>query len=319
MKSKTDINLILNIFNENLNEYLLKAIYEEERKALINFSFKGLTLQLSGFDKSKIEVSAVFKELPYPIEEIRFKDFKDYELVLTPKYYHFKEEIDPTIFIYYIQPIKEFKEFIKTEGNDGLNFIYDYKITKNSNTPLLNDDELIKLFDAPIIKSKRTKKIQIIEYKTDVISIDLTDKLSDITDEGTKKIQIIEDKTDITSIDLTDKLSDITDDEEYIDAQENTTTLKLSFNKRKAFTAQEIQCITSLLNELFIENIKFQEIMKYYNEIWILKGIHYDRYEIEETKHFNIKLINQEVISNTFHCYIRNKSIHRITEINDII
>jgi hypothetical protein len=74
----------------------------------------------------------------------------------------------------------------------------------------------------------------------------------------------------------------------------------------------------ALLNDLYNVNNKFKELFNHYSKIWVIKNIHLDRDYLPDTQHFNIKLIGDEA-SNTFHCYIRNNKISKITEICSII
>jgi hypothetical protein len=360
INSSKDINKLLRVFDKNLNNGLLKELYdkqEEKTNALINFHFVNptLTMILSGYNRNTIKNAKGINRMPECIENITLKDFKEYELILEPKYYTFIEEHhDPTLFIYLIEPAPEFKEFVESVGIGGILFIYDYKITKKSNKIALNDDELLKLFDTSTNKCNSFKKEKLKQKRQvkakkagkkggqilNKITIETPTDISDNSDKSDEEdYSNNSDKSDEEYNSNNSNNSDKSDEEDYIhnsdksdeeynsnnsnnsdkSVENNSNTLHISFNNKKVFNKCDIDYIVELLNDLYNENLKFKDLFNRYNKIWVIKNIHLDRDYLPDTNHFNIKLINNDEASNTFHCYIRNNKISRITEICSII
>lgn len=167
-------------------------------------------------------------------------------------------------------------------------------------TPLLNDEELIKLFDDNKPKKKNKKK----ESKCIEMIDTINDAYSDTIEEDA-----IDEIIDTTS-DSDDSSSSI------IDKSNNFIVI---FNVNKYFTEHSKRKIINYINDLYETSINFQNVMQEYESIKILKGLHKDYSKKENSLHFTGVLKNITKESKVYHFYINETGIYSITEINNLI
>ena len=76
-----------------------------------------------------------------------------------------------------------------------------------------------------------------------------------------------------------------------------------------------------LIENLYRNNAKFQDLMRDYDYIRILQDIHFDRSNDIKSQHFNIQLFNSETLQKTsvFHTYIWDNEIVSITQLVQMI
>ena len=99
------------------------------------------------------------------------------------------------------------------------------------------------------------------------------------------------------------------------------TNYKISFNIKSFFSVYDTKYIKYLIYNLYETNCKFKQLMKNYDTICVVKNLHYDNESIKNSLHFNAYLFNKLETCKTksYHFYILNNKIYRITELVDIL
>ena len=97
--------------------------------------------------------------------------------------------------------------------------------------------------------------------------------------------------------------------------------IRLSFNYNRFFDQEEMCIITNLLDTLYFTEPKFKTQLQFYNNICVVKGIHFDSDFFEVGEHFTGYMINtnNNDRSPMLHFYIEFQKITRITFKQELI
>jgi hypothetical protein len=206
---------------------------------------------------------------------------------------------------------------------------FDYEIENRTlKQRVLSDEELIKLFKnedtaATISKSKKKReKLKNREIRKNELIANDADDTSDTYDEvneNTNNRVIVEDKIEILDIPLIIPFPSYNSDNEIdlkYEARPNIKFISIDY-----FTYEDRVFIRKLLNDLYEKNTKYKTYIlnNSYTRVMVLKTFHYDKSYIDKSLHFNVLFENIYTKSSVKHVYLKDETIHSITEINNIL
>ena len=221
---------------------------------------------------------------------------------------------------------------------------YELKLLKNApilsnpppKPPQYTDDELIALFDdvpatAPCPKKKKSKQTakQAITPVVQTVVLDKTDSADtrttvesldtdsvDSTVASFESIQSIESSESFEPIESFDSIQSIEHVEPVV-----SPPFTVLFHRSLPITDDEKEHLRTLLYDLYDEHTNFYTTMAKYDEIVVIKSIHDDRRKTEWSTHFNIYLNNTitHERTNSYHAYIHQNRINRLTQLVDLI
>ncbi len=204
---------------------------------------------------------------------------------------------------------------------------YELKLLKNASLlpdqppkpPKYTDDELIALFGDVPTGPLPTKKQAKQKLAPPVPTVVLDSSDTDSMDTSTTAESL---DTDTDSLDTSTTIASI----ESIESTESVELVvscpfTVLFHRSLRITADEKEYLSTLLYDLYDEYTNFHTTMAKYDEIVVVKSIHDDRRKTEWSTHFNIYLNNTitHKRTNSYHAYIHQNRINRLTQLVDLI
>lgn len=203
---------------------------------------------------------------------------------------------------------------------------YELKLLKNASLlpdqppqkpPQYTDDELIALFeDVPTAPRPTKKKVKqtiapIVLDSPDTSSVDTRMTVESLNTD-TESIESVESIESFEPIDLIKSI------ESFEQVVHPFTVL---FHRNLLITDDEKEYLRTLLYGLYDEHTNFYTTMGKFDEIVVIKSIHDDRRKTEWSTHFNIYLNNTitHERTNSYHAYIHQNRINRMTQLVDLI
>ena len=165
-------------------------------------------------------------------------------------------------------------------------------------------------------KSKSKSKSKLTENK--LKKIDLPETTNETTSDIISETSSSDDTISTTDTTNTTNTNDTNDTNDNDILKNKFSNYKISFNKFYTFENNEI--IIKSLQDYYLKNINFQNLMDKYSQIWVIKDCHYSTF-IQNQKHFNIKLFNEYTneLSLMLHANIdTNFNIINLTQITTI-
>ena len=130
-----------------------------------------------------------------------------------------------------------------------------------------------------------------------------------------------EETEEIEETEETEAETEEAEEEEEGEERNNPNTkceIEIVFNACEYF--KDKQHIIYLINDLYNRNDLFYEFMMKYIRIMVIRDIHFDNNNMSKSLHFTAKFSNFfEEITPSYHFYIKDKSIHSLTIIHNIL
>ena len=225
--------------------------------------------------------------------------------------------------------------------------IYKFIVEELREKPLLTEDELIALFDVSsspdVMSETKKKKKKKTKLKEKVVNLkvkvdDMKDEIVELRDEvDDLKDEIVELKDEV--VELRDEVDNLKDEVDVLTEENNelkkeiveiqTDYVKVlqsdeypffvTFSKTRFI--KDTKEIIKLFHKLHDSNEKFVNLIKKYNTICVIQGIHTDYNRSEKSQHITGYLFNTttHVKSNNLHFYLSDGYISSITEVTNLI
>jgi len=216
---------------------------------------------------------------------------------------------------------------LKGESQCG---VYKFIVEEMREKPLLTEDELIALFEPKKKTHNKKKKLkkEIIELKDEV------DVLKDEVDELKNEVDVLKDEVDVLkeeNNELKDEVDVLKEENnelkkeiveiqtDYVKVLQGDYPFFVTFSKTRFI--KDSKEIINLFHELYESNEKFVNLIKKYNTICVIQGIHTDFNRFEKSQHITGYLFNTitHEKSGNLHFYLTNGSISSITEVTNLI
>jgi FtsZ-binding cell division protein ZapB len=195
---------------------------------------------------------------------------------------------------------------LKGESQCG---VYKFIVEEMREKPLLTEDELVALFEPKKKTHNKKKKLkkEIIELKDEV------DELKDEVDVLKDEVDVLKEENNELKKDAVEMQTD------YVKVLQGDYPFFVTFSKTRFI--KDSKEIINLFRELYESNEKFVNLIKKYNTICVIQGIHTDFNRFEKSQHITGYLFNTitHEKSGNLHFYLTNESISSITEVTNLI
>ena len=324
MYSTMNVNMFKDFINGLVTEetFIQKAntnIYNKHSYVYFSRDKQNVRIITTCFCSDKVMKQNKFKKLVGDVIEIPFVGG---DLVFEPSLYGVSDNkfyFDVSTAIYKEYLINEINTENSIQLNEKLFFdLYDkyyifYKVSIKYKQ-LYNDNDILCLFgingykiDTKTKKNIKNKNKKIIE-DTDSVDTAYTDFIGNSETDS-----------------LQNSYSDSVDTTDTIESKYLTKTEKIHYSlkdKIKFYIPLENHIKSILITTLYDcynTNDKFKKLVLDNDKIIITKSLHYDNSVLKYGFHFNIKFSKNNIYSDTYHCYVENGKIYKITAIVNLL